>query len=81
MAFVGQVNVLLLLVSLLGNQVLSEKKVVYWNASNPIFRVDNTDHVIDVEMHDQLDIYCPDHRNLPNSEAARIVEEFIRFIW
>ncbi|XP_014672599.1 PREDICTED: ephrin-B1-like [Priapulus caudatus] len=32
---------------------------VYWNASNPIFRRDNTDHVFDVAIGDALDIVCP----------------------
>ena len=38
---------------------------VFWNSSNPIFRLDNTDHVIDVNVnttnmeYDQLNLICP----------------------
>lgn len=38
---------------------------VHWNTSNPIFRIDNTDHIIDVNRgnqpweYDQVNIICP----------------------
>ncbi|XP_067118406.1 ephrin-B1-like isoform X2 [Centruroides vittatus] len=38
---------------------------VYWNTTNPIFRIDNTDHIIDVNKgnipfeYDQVNIICP----------------------
>jgi len=38
---------------------------LYWNTSNPIFRIDNTDHIIDVNygslphQYQQINIYCP----------------------
>jgi len=38
---------------------------LYWNSSNPIFRIDNTDHIVDVNQgnspfeFDQLNIICP----------------------
>ncbi|GAB6028760.1 hypothetical protein CHUAL_004577 [Chamberlinius hualienensis] len=38
---------------------------IYWNSSNPIFRIDNTDHIIDVNRnsvpyeYDQVNIICP----------------------
>ncbi|KAK2726608.1 hypothetical protein QYM36_007447 [Artemia franciscana] len=38
---------------------------IYWNTSNPIFRIDNTDHIIDVNKgnlafeYDQVNIICP----------------------
>ncbi|CAG2159348.1 unnamed protein product [Oppiella nova] len=38
---------------------------IYWNSSNPIFRIDNTDHIIDVNRgnvayeYDQVNIVCP----------------------
>ncbi|XP_068232815.1 ephrin-B2 [Palaemon carinicauda] len=38
---------------------------VYWNTSSPIFRIDNTDHIIDVNKgnkefeYDQVNIICP----------------------
>ena len=39
--------------------------MVYWNSTNPIFRIDNTDHIVDVNdgnlpwEYDQLNIICP----------------------
>ncbi|XP_070507817.1 ephrin-B1-like [Chironomus tepperi] len=39
--------------------------VIYWNTTNPIFRIDNNDHVIDVNKgnlnfeYDQVHIICP----------------------
>merc|ERR1719228_1357734 len=38
---------------------------LHWNSSNPIFRIDNTDHIVDVNSgnlpweYDQLNIICP----------------------
>jgi len=38
---------------------------LHWNSSNPIFRIDNTDHIVDVNQgnlpweYDQLNIICP----------------------
>lgn len=38
---------------------------LYWNSSNPMFEISNTDHVIDVNTHkvghayDQINIFCP----------------------
>ena len=38
---------------------------VYWNSTNPIFRIDNTDHIVDVNQgnlpweYDQLHLVCP----------------------
>lgn len=49
---------------------------IYWNTSNPIFRIDNTDHIMDVNEgsigstfdYDQVNIICPlyDSRLTPN---------------
>ena len=33
--------------------------MVYWNSSNPIFRIDNTRHIVDVNFGNQLNIICP----------------------
>ena len=39
--------------------------MVYWNTTNPLFRIDNTDHIVDVNEgnlpweYDQLNIICP----------------------
>jgi len=59
-------TVICLLVSLLVVQV-SPVAVhsLHWNSTNPIFRIDNTDHIVDVNSgnlpfeYDQLNIICP----------------------
>lgn len=55
-----------LLFDLLLTSVSSVKvHYLYWNSSNPIFRIDNTDHIVDVNQgnspfeFDQLNIICP----------------------
>lgn len=41
---------------------------IYWNTTNPMFRIDNTDNVIDINMknlnweYDQANIICPRYR-------------------
>jgi len=57
------------LVSLLSaiqlSAALAKIHSVYWNSTNPIFRIDNTDHIVDVNEanlpweYDQLNIICP----------------------
>lgn len=32
---------------------------IYWNSSNPIFDISNTDHVISVRLFDRVNILCP----------------------
>jgi hypothetical protein len=40
---------------------------VFWNSTNPMFRLDNTDHIVDVNQgnlpweYDQLNLVCPQH--------------------
>merc|ERR1711994_612170 len=57
---------------------------IYWNTTNPMFRIDNTDHVIDVNQgrkntiteFDQVNILCPfyDKKTTPNiNETERFV--------
>ena len=52
---------------------------LHWNASNPIFRIDNTDNVFDINKgnapweHDQIDIMCPFYE--PNSPSDLKLEE------
>jgi len=47
---------------------------VFWNSSNPIFRLDNTDHIVDVNQgnlpweYDQLNLVCPQ-----NSEEQHVI--------
>ena len=42
-----------------------QQHFLHWNSSNPIFRIDNTDHIIDVNKgnraweHDQVNLICP----------------------
>ena len=57
---------------------------VFWNISNPIFRLDNTDHVIDVNVnnspmeYDQLNLICPRNNSEEEEHIIYIVsrEEF-----
>ena len=62
-----------LLIHILANastNVAAMKNVhyIHWNTSNPIFRIDNTDHIIDVNHdnkpweYDQVNIICPVYR-------------------
>ena len=32
---------------------------VHWNKASPLFRIDNTDHIIDVKEFDQVNLICP----------------------
>ena len=49
-------------------EALMQSHYVHWNTSNPIFRIDNTDHIIDVNRgnkpweYDQVNIICPVYR-------------------
>ena len=56
---------------------------VHWNSSNPIFRIDNTDNVFDINKgnapweHDQVHILCPYYepnaQNSPNVEIEKYI--------
>jgi len=37
--------------------------LIEWDESNPIFRIDNTEHVMDVRLHQQVHILCPKSSN------------------
>jgi len=37
--------------------------LIEWDVSNPIFRIDNTEHVMDVRLHQQVHILCPKSRD------------------
>jgi ephrin-B len=47
---------------------------LHWNSTNPIFRIDNTDHIVDVNLgnlpweYDQLNIICPTDRGTRGME-------------
>ena len=51
-----------------GGHALRQSHYVHWNTTNPIFRIDNTDHIIDVNRgnkpweYDQVNIICPVYR-------------------
>lgn len=67
---------------LLGPRPARCKKLVdiFWNVTNPIFRIDNTDHIIDVNKgnipfeYDQVNIICPVYRTGTQEED---VEQYI----
>jgi hypothetical protein len=53
---------------------------IHWNSSNPIFRIDKTDNVIDVNAgnfpseHDQVNIVCPVYKpNLEETHQERYI--------
>lgn len=56
---------LLLLLLLLPSVITIRVHSIHWNTSNPIFRIDNTDNVLDVNQgnlpweYDQLNLICP----------------------
>ena len=55
----------LLLLALTSSSSAVKTHFVYWNSTNPIFRIDNTDHIINVNQdnlpweYDQLHLVCP----------------------
>lgn len=60
---------------ILGNNILPD---LYWNTTNPIFLISNTDHIIDVnqgtsgQQHDQINIVCPKYeKGTPNETMER----------
>lgn len=58
---------------------------IYWNTTNPMFRIDNTDNVIDINTnnlaweYDQANIICPRYRKgTRRSEAAAdLIEQYV----
>jgi len=58
---------------------------LYWNSSNPIFRIDNTDHIVDVNQgnspfeFDQLNIICP-RGGGPGARGVRGTEDDERYL-
>ena len=56
---------------------------IHWNASNPIFRIDNTDHIFDVNAgnlpgeYDQANIICPSFK--PGTEPD-MAEQYTIYI-
>ena len=60
-------NILTVLLLLVASAANATKKIhyIHWNRDNPMFRLDNTDHIIDVNAgnlpweYDQVNIICP----------------------
>ena len=61
---------------------VKQSHFVHWNTSNPIFRIDNTDHIIDVNHgnkpweYDQVNIICPVYpsgRRRPDDEIEKYI--------
>lgn len=56
---------------------------VHWNISNPIFRIDNTDNVFDINKgnspweHDQVDIVCPFYQKNDQKDTHIKQEQYI----
>ena len=73
------VHLALLLVTRAGTVAVHS---LHWNSTNPIFRIDNTDHIVDVNggnlpwEYDQLNIICP----VAGRRGTRGVEEGERYI-
>ena len=58
---------------------------LHWNSTNPIFRIDNTDHIVDVNSgnlpfeYDQLNIICP-RGGGPGARGVRGTEDDERYL-
>lgn len=60
------------LLSLVPEVVEARKTLtVFWNSTNPIFRIDNTDHVLSVNILDRINMICPhyDERLFESSQV------------
>ncbi|XP_047736439.1 uncharacterized protein LOC108682533 [Hyalella azteca] len=68
------------LTSLITSTTATKMHYIHWNTSNPIFRIDNTDHIIDVNKnnfpfdYDQVNIICPTY---DKSTDDRDTEKYI----
>jgi len=75
--FIISLAILLVVLSTVAKVAESTKKVhyIHWNKANPMFRLDNTDHMIDVNVgnepweYDQVNLICP------QSKAGRVYPE------
>ena len=62
------------------SEALTKIHKVYWNTTNPIFRIDNTDHIVDVNNgnlpweYDQLNLICP-HNSLEKHIVYSVTKE------
>eukprot|EP00092_Neocalanus_flemingeri_P041040 GFUD01044686.1.p1 GENE.GFUD01044686.1~~GFUD01044686.1.p1 ORF type:complete len:280 (+),score=36.17 GFUD01044686.1:104-943(+) len=61
----SSISVLVTMMLCIASTSAIQTHMVYWNSTNPIFRIDNTDHIVDVNQgnlpweYDQLNIICP----------------------
>jgi len=61
----SKIAVISVVCSLIQSSVAIKTHFVYWNTSNPIFQLDNTEHIVDVNYgnlaweYDQLHLVCP----------------------
>ena len=62
------------------SEALTKIHKVYWNTTNPLFRIDNTDHIVDVNNgnlpweYDQLNLICP-HNSLEKHIVYSVTKE------
>ena len=74
-----QITSIIVMLSLFSATEAMRTHFVYWNSTNPAFRLDNTDHVIDVNNgnlpweYDQLHLICP--LNTPEQHVVYSVSE------
>lgn len=70
-------SIFLILLMVLTTKASVRVHYLHWNTSNPIFRIDNTDHIVDVNQdnlpweYDQLNIICPVTRGTNPSGRQR----------
>ena len=58
-AFVLATSALLVAMLHAGPCLAKNPTFVHWNKQSPVFRIDNTDHIVDVEEYDQVNLICP----------------------
>ena len=58
-AFVLATSALLVAMLHAGPCFAKNPTFVHWNKQSPVFRIDNTDHIVDVEEYDQVNLICP----------------------
>merc|ERR1712045_164709 len=57
----------------LATSVMGKTHYVYWNSTNPIFKMDNNDHVLDVNSGNSASEYDQMHLICPNSGEQHVV--------
>ncbi|XP_059490994.1 ephrin-A4 isoform X2 [Neocloeon triangulifer] len=69
---------MLVIMEVFPREASSRPPDIYWNTTNPIFRIDNTDHIFDVNKdnspfeYDQVNIICPVYpADTPDEETEK----------